>query len=738
MKQDHPDFARISNERSIKVEWSQRLFQLANQERLIKSQSSSATSIDVDVPFHVFDELNRDHFCTTPSPSHQCTLRSLYPPEIAVLESICRCKCNDWSAVLVLQRLQDEEEVLDLSELLPTYITDTSFDGTVVLIHATSATRSAEEAEKSDTMMDRMVPAGIHGCTVVSNSMIHFMTAKVHRCNVISETYIDSYSTVMNCTYIAMSSLDDATKETVNGISPVDTLCVSVGAESGGGRSLRLHPESTMIDISQQLGGSRSHEAILAQRSTVESRFNVIGSFCIMRDTPSIYAVHLHPKSSIIAATFVEQALLFPGSKISNSSTARNVVLQWDCSITDHSFVSDVFFMEQAVAGPQSTVTNTVLGPDVHISCGEVHASVLGPNTNAHHQSLVIATLWLCGRGNVGYGSNVGSNHTGRIPDQECCAGEGIFWGLSCAIKFPVDLTCSPYSIVAAGTTMAPQRCTMPFSLITNSNTGIGTEIVPGWVLRYSPYTVVRSEQKFAQRRKAQRHMNYTGWKIIRPDIVHQCYMAREQLWNVATTTNDEMAYSVNDVPGVGANQMTEKGRRIGVDAYSELIQQFALQGLYLCLVEMMSREMFDTSQLLELLTAEFLCSGASMQTDFDDLTTVEWTSFPWDDSDTSSLWQSQRFLLLREFPLPDNENILEWIKNLLGTHIALETAFSERVRQCKQRDDRRGAVTIPGYEETHVLVDKDAVVISVQTELEMRKQDVDRLLQKLNVIASS
>ena len=35
---------------------------------------------------------------------------------------------------------------------------------------------------------------------------------------------------------------------------------------------------------------------------------------------------------------------------------------------------------------------------------------IMGPNTNSHHQSLVISILWPLGRGNVGYGSNIGSN----------------------------------------------------------------------------------------------------------------------------------------------------------------------------------------------------------------------------------------------------------------------------------------------------------------------------------------
>lgn len=728
MREIHPDFSRCSTERSIKIEWSNRLFELATQ----GGPSDTPSHIDIDVPILVLDVDSDEP--DIESKVQPCTLRSLFPTETTTLESICGCKCSNWSTVRILQRSQ---EVNDLSQYLPKFISDTRFDGTVVMIYVPSTNSSKEEdIEKNDTLIDRMIPAGIHGCTVLSNSMIHFNTAKVHRCNIISHTYIEPYSIVMNCTYLAMSSPDTVLATNMRKNSILDVLSVSVGAESGGGRLLQLNPESTMITIGQQILGSSCPTSENDSVDICSAHFNIIGSHCIVRDTPTIYGVYLHPKSSIIAATSVDQALLFPGSKIGNSSTVHNVILQWDCTITDHSYVSDVFFMEQAMAGPQSTVTNSVLGPDVHVSCGEVHASVLGPNTNAHHQSLIIATLWLYGRGNVGYGSNVGSNHTGRIPDQECCAGEGIFWGLSSVIKFPVDLTCAPYTIVAAGTILSPQRCTMPFSLIMNRTMGQmnGTEIVPGWVLRYSPYTVVRSEQKFAQRRKAKRHLNYTGWKIIRPDMVHQCYVARQQLLDVVATTtttndddDDDLIYSARDIVGIGANRMTEKGRMIGVQAYSELIQQFALQGLYSFLIDECEK-----ASLMALLTEEFLSSEVSTTSSFGGSASAVWPTFPWEDIDSNSLWQSQRFFLLQEFPLSKDENILVWLKNLLGKYIELETTYSDRVRQCKQRDDSRGAATIPGYKETHVLVTEDAVVISLQKELDQRNQGVEMLLQKV------
>jgi hypothetical protein len=40
------------------------------------------------------------------------------------------------------------------------------------------------------------------------------------------------------------------------------------------------------------------------------------------------------------------------------------------------------------------------------------------PFVGFHHQALLIATIWPSGRGNVSHGASVGSNHTGKAPDQ--------------------------------------------------------------------------------------------------------------------------------------------------------------------------------------------------------------------------------------------------------------------------------------------------------------------------------
>lgn len=76
-------------------------------------------------------------------------------------------------------------------------------------------------------------------------------------------------------------------------------------------------------------------------------------------------------------------------------------------------------------ADKHGKLLGALLGPNSGVSEGEISASLVGPFVGFHHQALLIAAMWPAGKGNVGYGANVGSNHTGKAPDQELRPGEG-------------------------------------------------------------------------------------------------------------------------------------------------------------------------------------------------------------------------------------------------------------------------------------------------------------------------
>jgi hypothetical protein len=439
-------------------------------------------------------------------------------------------------------------------------------------------------------------------------------------------------------------------------------------------------------------------------------------------------------------------ATLYPGARISHASIARNVLMQWNCQVIDSSCVSDSVLMEHAVAGPHSTIMGSVMGPDAHCSEGEIHASVLGPNIAAHHQSLVISALWLAGRGNVGYGANVGSNHTGRAPDQEVHAGEGVFWGLGVVVKFPISI--APYCVVAAGTQLAPQRITLPFSLVVTSEASSShtatASLLPGWVLASSPYTVARAIIKVQTRRKATRHD--TGWDVWRPGLVRQCVEARSSLMlpDRRDKPNKQQLYTSRDVPGLGACGMTDKARRVGIEAYTSCIQRYALRGLLAFFLEASATRMHHhESSWHDLLSQEFSTVGEEADQKWSQLPEqnhdggIPWEIFPWQE-DTLQFWSYQKYLLREEFPLPPGGNITLWTSSLLARLVALEEDYAKQVHDCKRRDDDRGHRTIPGYASSHVMAGKDPVVVQVRRETAETIDKANRALLQIEILSKN
>src|SRR5262249_31261788 len=169
----------------------------------------------------------------------------------------------------------------------------------------------------------------------------------------------------------------------------------------------------------------------------------------------------------------------------------------------------------------------------------------------SHHAALLLALFGPEGKGNVSYGANAGSNHTSKAPDQEFWPGEGAFLGLGVNIKFPADLSQSPYTIVATGVTTLPQQVRFPFSLINSpsaSQPGISplyTEIFPAWLLTDNLFPIKRNEVKYRARNKARRQQ--FEFTVFRPEIVDLMRDACRRLAAVRTTKE---VYTDIDIDG--------------------------------------------------------------------------------------------------------------------------------------------------------------------------------------------
>ncbi len=263
----------------------------------------------------------------------------------------------------------------------------------------------------------------------------------------------------------------------------------------------------------------------------------------------------------------VRGSLIMPEGRVMNHAQVHGSVLQWRARADTMSLVTDSIVGEGSVVERHGMLNRSFLGADSVLGEGEMTASLAGPLTGMHHQSLLIATLWPAGKGNVGYGANAGSNHTSRLPDQELRLGEGFFIGLGTCIKFPADYTRSPHSILATGLTALPQKVSFPFSLITQPvrrPPGIPegfNQIFPGWMLYDNLYALVRNAWKHGSRSSAVHTPVDTG-----PLSEGVLAFTSDALERLKVCSCDEM-------PGIGRNFMTEESRIKGMQAYETLLE---------------------------------------------------------------------------------------------------------------------------------------------------------------------
>jgi hypothetical protein len=347
---------------------------------------------------------------------------------------------------------------------------------------------------------------------------------------------------------------------------------------------------------------------------------------------------------------------------------------------------------EHAHVERHGKVRQSLIGPNSGVAEGEVTASLIGPFVNAHHQSLLIAAFWPEGKGNVSSGANVGSNHTGKAPDQEIRPGEGLFVGLGVNIKYPADFSRAPYSIIACGVTALPQKVAFPFSLINApaaSFPGVSpafNEIIPAWLLSDNLYTLKRNEAKYLARNRARR--SRFDFEVLRPDTVDLMRNACRRLTAVGLR---KPLYTGKDIDGLGKNYLVEANRLKAIETYRFFIRYYALLGLKDQLKEALSQGMRGV--LTEILFE------------------------PSDDP----RWEHQR-RLLSELGLSDLASCLHELPLMLEQ-------VARSVECSKAKDDERGRSIIDDYAEAHVAAVDDAFVRQTRKETRRLQAEVEQLL---------
>ena len=357
------------------------------------------------------------------------------------------CWSEDWSRVKAV------------SDFDPVRVWRSGLLGDVVL----GAFTGTSQPEKGVTFANGVYDSVVSNCEIAD--------ALVYSVKMLSNYIVKPGAVIANCGTVAV------TGETAFGNGNE----LSIAIETGG-RETRIFGEMSCVDA-EWVGRSRDDKAFLEEYSklvdayveAVKASKGTIEDKAVIRNTPRVENVYVGRSAVISGATLVKNTTILSGddekTECIDGAWVRDSILQWGSEVASMASVDSSLLTEHTHVERHGKVTQSILGPNTGVAEGEVTASLCGPFVGFHHQSLLIAAFWPEGKGNVGYGANVGSNHTSKAPDQEIWPGEGTFFGLGVNIKFPSDFTKAPYCIIASGVAALPQKVTFPFSLVNSPAT---------------------------------------------------------------------------------------------------------------------------------------------------------------------------------------------------------------------------------------------------------------------------
>lgn len=577
-------------------------------------------------------------------------LRGLTEREIEQLEAQQNV-CEDWRLLRVV------------SDFDPAHIVGNMFRGRCVLGRFTKDT---------DT---RVLPTGVYFSTIVESRISN--EARIHRCPLISGYVVEQGAFVLNSTLTmpGSSTFGNGTK-------------LSPGLETGG-RELIAYADldyDTAVELTRNAGDAQLRRVTNSFIETyVEScrlSHGYVGGYAGVTNCAAIDGAWIGAGSKLESAAGIHNSTLLSTPEeactVTGGALVRNSILHWGVRVDSGAIVEDSVMLEYSGAEKHAKITECVICPNSAIGEGEVTASFVGPFVGFHHQALLIATYWPEGRGNVGYGANVGSNHTSRVADQELMAGEGMFFGLACSVKFPANFIRAPYTIIATGVTTLPQRMELPFSLIVEPTTPREdvppalNRLIPAWVLSDNLYAVMRNHQKFAARNKARR--TTFDLSVFREETVA---LMEEAASRLESATGQEI-YREADIPGIGKNYITDADRKHGAETYRRFVTYTR------------------RSRTREELAARH------------------------------SAGEDPRHALSAEERATSREALTELTE--------LITAMREILAASREKDQRRGRSIIDDYDATHPGLDDDEFLLATGSQLHQEQQSAQQLLEWLSV----
>ncbi len=607
---------------------------------------------------------------------------SLSPDEVRALEAQGNT-CADWSRVKVTAGFD------------PQFVRGTGFHGECRLGRFGASAQIAHGVS---------FPSGVYGSTLVDATIAD--GALVKDVGLLARAHVGEGAVVFDVGELAGRT----------GTSFACGRAIPVGIE-GGGREVALYPELTVpvaarvaLDRSPALQSAYT-EAVERYVEAISSDVSVVGSGARVLHVGALRGVIVGPGAVVDGALRLEDVCILSSvgdpTEVSAGAIVLHSILQWGARVTTGAVVESSAIIEHAAAIKGAKVTDCVLGACSLVEKGEATSALVGPLVTQRHQSLLIAAIWPGGRGNVAAGAFVGANHTGRAGDQGIRIGEGVFFGLGSRVKLPADLSCAPYTIVTGDATLAPQRIDFPFSLVRGAEAALAREaatataakrpvtheILPGWVLAESPFTIVRAAWKQSARYTAKRQPLGHGPPELapdplRPEVLALVQDARDRLISAAARDLHTSA----DVKGLGACVMTEAARREAVAAYAFTLVHRSLLGLWARL---------RTCHTLD----EACAAGEGVEPD--------------------AAWAFHRAVLVEERPGVHVRALLEELLDMQGR-------FARAVEDSKRKDDARGGRVLEDYTGAHTPASDDAHVRRTYDETEALEADIAKLLERI------
>ncbi len=420
-----------------------------------------------------------------------------------------------------------------------------------------------------------------------------------------------------------------------------------------------------------------------AELKALPSHFGYVGSGAEVLQTRHLHGVWVGPGSTVSGASLLRESALLstldqPCNVLEDGCIEHSLLQAGACvgGGGGGGKVSESVLFTGARVDWGGRVNSSVIGPGTEVSKGEIQVSIVGPHVGFHHQALLISALWPEGGGNIAYGAMVGSNHTGRKPDQEIRPGEGNFFGLGCSIKFPANFSAAPYSLFAAGIIALPQRLACPFSLITQPLTSIPAmspglnEIIPGWMWSDNAYALVRRSYKLSG--------GFLNSRLFDPSLARLVLSALQALRTIPANLD---YYMEEHAPSLGKNFLQSENLSRSLAAYVDYLWFFLM--------------VIHTDSLAESAAVEM--KKANTAQDKETVAAIK--------TELGAIGNAQIFLAVQKHRL---------------------SAFKSSILACLVKEDKRGRRIFDDYAEFHTSAVADPIYVRLEVEIESLSRRLD------------